>query len=193
MTDDRASFVSAIADSHVWHLLQVQTLKERAAVARLTALGLKAYSPLARTKRKPSRRVKSRRLQQIIDERAAYPGYVFIGFDAGEAQPWKDILGVTVIRGVYARNSEPMRIRPSEIGAVFEMEAAGLYDESGAVRDRPMPKFEIGDDVEILQTAWRGLHGRVTAMSADGERARVEFDGSALPYVDVSVFGLKAS
>jgi transcriptional antiterminator RfaH len=157
-----------------WYALHTKPHKERQVVGALQDRQLEMFFP---TTRVPHRRGRS-------DERAFFPGYVFVRADLAQIGLW----GLTYLPGVHrlvAFGNQPATIDPRVIATIRErLGRANVVDQRGEI-------LEPGDRVRVLTGPFADLEavfdarlsaqGRVRILIHMMERwAKVELDGDAL-------------
>ncbi len=135
---------NAVSTQPAWFALRVRPNHERAAQRSLEHVGLEAYLPVQRVRRRWSDRMKE--LEAVL-----FPGYVFCRF--GYADRMR-VLNSAGVRSIVAAGSDPAPVDDSELDAVRALVKSG----------RPIlasPYVQIGERVVIREGPLAGLRGAV--------------------------------
>ncbi len=132
----------AMPGSGSWFALTVKPRHEKTVAQQLPILGVEAYLPLYR-----SRRRWSDRLKEV--EMCLFPGYVFARFNAEHRAAVLKLPGAVSLVG-FGR--EPAHIPEAEIQAVRDILATGL----GVW---PWPYLRAGERVRVVRGPLAGLRG----------------------------------
>lgn len=100
-----------------WFALRVEPGRELVVEARLREADHFTFVPLKHVVRKKSRHSK----QKVLNARAQFPGYVFIGQPPGFELPWLKILEDPDTHGVIGQDGAPIAIRePSMVPMIID-------------------------------------------------------------------------
>jgi len=127
-----------------WYALTVKPRHERTAAQNLRQKGLEDFSPVYRSRRRWSDRIKELELQ-------LFPGYVFCRFSYAERL---QVLNTPGISSIVSFAKIPAPVEESEIVAVRTVLASG-YPAS------PWPYVRAGQQVRIEDGCLAGLTGTV--------------------------------
>ena len=126
-------------------LLQVKPLQEMCALENLERQQGECYCPQIRIE-------KLSRGKRVEVEEALFPGYLFIN-----AQPEQNGLTYTSIRSsrgvskIVGFGAEPLKVPEALIAQIK------LREESGLMGASPMGLPQVGDNINILEGAFKGL------------------------------------
>lgn len=131
------------ADSPLpWYALRVRSNFERKTSTWLENKGYEQFTPLYRSRRQWSDRMKSVELP-------LFPGYVFCRFDAQRRLP---VLATPGVVTVVSFGREPTEVDEREIEAVRVLVGSGHEPE-------PWPYLEVGRKIRLLGGSLHGLEG----------------------------------
>jgi transcription antitermination factor NusG len=163
-----------------WHIVCTGPLQERRAHAWLTSQGCRVYAPMQVRWAHHSREKKA-------TERALFPGYLFL---SGGVIP--DDRETRIRNGVrhidWLPNAASTHLAYI-LDIIAKRQLSGEFDEPGTtVRAAGLdtPLYDIGARVEILQGAFAGYLGSITAASQATATMEINLLGRSVP-VHVSV------
>jgi transcription antitermination factor NusG len=127
-----------------WYALTVKPRHERTAAQNLRQKGLEDFSPVYRTRRRWSDRLKDLELH-------LFPGYVFCRFTYGERM---QVLNTPSVTSIVGFGRMPTPVDEAEIEAVRRILASGYPA-------LPWPYLKTGQQVRIEDGCLAGLTGTV--------------------------------
>lgn len=144
-----ASFSSLhpLSDPYPWYALHVRSHFERTTSNCLDSKGYEAFTPLYRSKRRWSDRVK-------VVELPLFPGYVFCRFDQQQQLP---ILKTPGVVAIVRFGGGPTAVDEQEIEAIRIVVGSGREAQ-------PHPFVKVGRKIRILDGSLRGLEGLLLDM-----------------------------
>lgn len=128
-----------------WYLVYCKSRKEKLALGNLTRQGYEVYLPLMRNRRR-------RRGRYLIRIEPMFPGYMFIHLN-DFTDNWGPIRSTLGVSGLVHFGGQPGQVPGDLVVALQARE-----DESG-VQDIPMPEFNHGDTVRIIEGSMAGYKG----------------------------------
>lgn len=149
---------SAVFAEPAWFALRVRPNHERTAERSLNHLGLEAYLPIQRVRRRWSDRVKD--LESVV-----FPGYVFCRFGYSDRMR---VLNSAGVRSIVTNGNHPTPVDETELAAVRALLQSG----------RPIlhaPYVHVGQRVAIREGPLASLRGVVIRVK-DAWRVVVSVD-----------------
>lgn len=125
-----------------WFAIRVKSNFERRTSRHLEGLGLEAFNPVYRTRRRWSDRIKEVELP-------LFPGYVFCRFNPNDRLPVLQAPGVVSVVGFGGR---PTPVDEEEIAAIQSIVRSGAPA-------LPWPYLRVGQRVRVASGPLRGLEG----------------------------------
>jgi transcription antitermination factor NusG len=135
---------NAVCLDAAWFAVRVRPNHERAAERSLHGLGLEAYLPLHRVRRRWSDRIKE--IESVL-----FPGYVFCRFGYPDRMR---VLNSAGVRSIVSNGKDPLPVDDSEIAAVRALLRSGRPI-------LPSPYMQIGQRVVIRDGPLASLRGVV--------------------------------
>lgn len=100
-----------------WHVLRVEPARELAMADRLRELGHWVFCPISHAS------IQRQGERWLIQARAQYSGYLFLGQEPGDRLAWADILDLDHVRGVLGDGGTPLPIwEPALLPALVRSE-----------------------------------------------------------------------
>ncbi len=148
----------AVFPEPAWFAVRVRPNHERTAERSLHGLGLEAYLPVQRVRRRWSDRIKE--IESVL-----FPGYVFCRFGYSDRMR---VLNSAGVRSIVTNGKDPLPVDDSEIAAVRALLRSGR-------RILPSPYMQIGQRVVIRDGPLASLRG-VVVRAKDAWRVVVSVD-----------------
>lgn len=160
-----------------WYLLYTKPRQERYARENLERQGYEVYLPLLRDRKR-----RKGRYVEIVD--AMFPRYLFIHLDQGNDN-WAPIRSTFGVTGLVYFGHQAARVAPALVDFLRHRD-----DESGC-QSLPVPEFERGDRVRIIDGAMAGYEGLFQARTTrDRVSILLQFAGT-FTQVDLSLHELE--
>ena len=160
-----------------WYLVYTKPRQERYARENLERQGYEVYLPLMRDRRR-----RKGRYVETVD--AMFPRYLFIHLDQGNDN-WAPIRSTFGVSGLVYFGFKPARVSPELVEFLRRRD-----DESGC-QSLPVPEFNQGDRVRIVDGAMAGYEGLFHARtSRDRVTILLSFAGT-FTQVDLSLHELE--
>ena len=142
-----------------------QSIKEQALVQGLGDLVEEVLVPTEEV-------VEIRRGQRFSSERKFFPGYVLVRMELTD-DTYHLVSGTPKVTGFLGSGKTPMPISDAEAERILHQVKEGVE------RPRPSVRFEVGEQVRVLEGPFQSFNGFVE--DVDEERSRLK--------VSVSIFG----
>ena len=162
-----------------WYALKVQSRSEFVAQDTLSQRGLLTYVPVKKVWRWRNKYARMRNDPKDLVSYAEIPGYVFVGFSAGQIivdniPEWFSIFEIPTIRGAVGVGGCPMAVDQEGLVNLAETFPNGLHKPDREAFMRTYREFGEGDDVVICNGPFEGCV--VPVLEIRDDKTLIELD-----------------
>jgi len=170
-----------------WYVIQIKYKQEKIAIENLEAQGFEVYYPLTSRLSKTGKELLS----------PFFSGYMFVAFDIGKDR-WRSICGTQGVYKLLTATDKNVTALPK--GFIESM--IKRTDENGVMRlnvfDAVLKKFEVGQEVEIMEGPFKMYRGTVEQVEKNkisilfsllGRKNSIKLSHNAVRHADLSPCG----
>lgn len=172
---------SQLSNTPEWYCVRSQTKREHIAAEHLRELeDVEVFNPRLRYRR-------ATRRGKVWWIEAMFPGYLLVKFNMKEMQ--RAVIYSRGVRGLVRFGSEIPPV-PMHFIEAIKSEIDNSKDSEEDIITLT-PDIAVGDDIEVVNGPFQGMHGTVISIPSASERIKIliDFLGNTQP-VDVDLFSL---